>query len=234
MKHAVVPPEEWLKARKDLLEKEKAFTKLRDEISADRRALPWVKIEKTYRFDTPHGIQTLSDLFNGRSQLFVHHFMFNPSWDEGCPSCSFWADGYNGTDIHLAHRDITLVAISRAPLEKLEAYKKRMGWTFNWVSSGNSEFNYDYRVSFTPEQREKKDVVYNYAPSEFPGDDLPGASVYFKDETGDVYHTYSVYARGLDILNATYHHMDMTPKGRDEDGLPHTMAWLRRHDRYED
>lgn len=233
MDHPVVPRKDWIAARKELLAREKEFTRLRDELSAARRALPWVKINKTYTFDTPEGPTTLAGLFDGRSQLFVHHFMFDPNWTEGCPSCSFWADTYNGIDVHLAHRDITLVAISRAPLEKLEAYKRRMGWTFRWVSSANSDFNFDYRVSFTPEQHADHTLIYNYAPTEFPGDELPGASVFYKNDGGEVFHTYSTYARGLDMLNAAYHHMDLTPKGRNEDDLPYPMAWVRRHDQYE-
>jgi predicted dithiol-disulfide oxidoreductase (DUF899 family) len=232
MTHTTVSREEWLAARKALLAKEKAFTLQRDELSAQRRALPWVKVDKTYVFEGREGKVTLANLFDGRSQLLVYHFMFGPDWQEGCPSCSFWADNYNGIVVHLNHRDVSLVAVSRAPLEKLEQYKRRMGWTFNWVSSSGNDFNRDYHVSFTPE--EKGRAVYNYKAGSFSGEEAPGISVFAKDEAGAVYHTYSCYARGLDMLNGAYHMLDLVPKGRDEDGLPFTMAWVRRHDRYEE
>jgi predicted dithiol-disulfide oxidoreductase (DUF899 family) len=231
MQHQVVSPEEWLAARKALLAKEKAFTRLRDQLSAERRTLPWVEVDKAYVFDGADGKETLADLFAGHSQLLVYHFMFGPDWNEGCPSCSFWADNYNGIVVHLAHRDVALVAISRAPLEKLEAYKRRLGWSFKWVSSLGNDFNRDYHVSFTPE--EQKTAVYNYEARGFGSSEAPGVSVFAKDDAGNIFHTYSCYARGLDMLNGAYHLLDLVPKGRDEAGLSHPMAWVRRHDKYE-
>ena len=231
--HKVISREEWLDARRELLAKEKEFTRLRDQLSQARQELPWVKVEKDYLFDGPNGKETLSDLFEGRSQLIIYHFMYGPDWEEGCPSCSFWADNFNGTGIHLSHRDITLIAVSRAPLDQLEAYKARMGWSFKWVSSLGSDFNYDYQVSFTPEQVEKGEMIYNYRPGGFSGEEAPGISIFYKNEQGEVFHTYSCYSRGLDMLNGAYHYMDLAPKGRDEDALSYTMAWLRRHDQYE-
>lgn len=228
--HPIVSQDEWLAARKALLQREKEFTHARDALSAARRALPWVKVEKAYVFDGPDGKETLAELFAGRSQLVVYHFMLGPDWDEGCKSCSFWADNYNGIDVHLAHRDVTLIAVSRAPLAKIEAFKKRMGWSFKWVSSFGNDFNRDFHVSFTPEEL-KGDVYYNYEMGRFPADEAPGVSVFARE--GDaVYHTYSCYARGLDILNGAYNILDLVPKGRDEGGQ--NMAWLRHHDRYED
>lgn len=228
----IVSRDQWLAARKAFLQKEKAFTRLRDQLSAERRELPWVEVDKPYVFDGPQGKETLADLFDGRSQLLVYHFMFGPDWQEGCPSCSFWADNYNGIVVHLRHRDVSLVAISRAPLEKLEHYRKRMGWSFKWVSSFNNDFNRDYHVSFAPD--EKATAYYNYQAGGFPSDEAPGISVFSKDESGSIFHTYSCYARGLDMLNGAYHMLDLVPKGRDEADLPHSMAWLRRHDRYGD
>jgi predicted dithiol-disulfide oxidoreductase (DUF899 family) len=230
-KHEVVSRDAWLAARKAFLAKEKEFTRQRDRLSAERRALPWVEVVEHYLFDTPEGKQSLSDLFGGSSQLLVYHFMFGPDWEEGCPSCSFWADNYNGIGTHLKHRDVQLVAISRAPLEKLEAYKKRMGWTFKWVSSLGNEFNRDYHVSFTPE--EKDTGFYNFEARGFGSSEAPGISTFFKDEDGSIFHTYSCYARGLDMVNGAYHLLDLAPKGRDEAGLPWPMAWVRRHDRYD-
>lgn len=225
---------EWLAARKALLAKEKQFTRLRDELSRERRELPRVRVEKEYRFFGEGGAQTLADLFAGKSQLIVYHFMFAPDWSEGCPACSFWADNFEGAGAHLAHRDISLAAVSRAPLEKLLAYKKRMGWTFPWVSSLGGEFNYDFGVSFSPEQLQSGGD-YNFGTIQFThGEEAPGVSVFCRDDSGGIYHTYSCYARGLDILNGAYHYMDLTPKGRDEDGLPFTMSWLRRKDQYDD
>lgn len=230
----VVTPDAWTKARKELLEKEKALTRMRDEISALRRDLPWVKVEKEYVFEGTEGRATLGDLFAGRSQLIVQHFMFGPEWEEGCPSCSYWADNFNGTTVHLEHRDISLVAVSRAPLAKLQAYRERMGWDFRWVSSVGDQFSADFHVCFTPEQLASSDVYYNYRKTTFPVEDAPGVSVFYRDDAGDVFHTYSCYARGLDILNGAYHYMDLVPKGRDEAELSYGMAWLRRNDAYED
>jgi predicted dithiol-disulfide oxidoreductase (DUF899 family) len=231
MKHRVVSRDEWIAARTAFLVKEKEFTKARDRLSAERRELPWVEVDKTYVFDGPNGKETLADLFAGSSQLIVYHFMFGPDWEEGCPSCSFWADNYNGITIHLKHRDVQLVAISRAPIAKLEAYRKRMGWSFKWVSSFSNDFNRDYHVSFTPE--EQKDAYYNFERRGFGTSEAPGISVFYKDENGRIYHAYSCYARGLDAVNGTYQLLDLVPKGRDEAGLPYTMAWVRRHDRYD-
>jgi len=232
----VVSPAEWLTARKAHLAKEKEFTRLRDELSQQRRELPWEKIEKQYVFDGPGGKKTLADLFGKRSQLIVYHFMFGPGWKEGCPSCSYLADHFDGSAIHLAHRDVSFAAISRAPSAEIEAFKKRMGWRFPWVSSFGSDFNYDYHVSFSPEEKAKNNgkVQYNYELTEFGSEEGPGASVFYKDKTGDIFHTYSSYARGLDILVGTYNFLDLAPKGRDEEGLAFSMAWVRHHDRYED
>lgn len=231
--HKVVSREEWLVARKEHLAKEKELTRLRDQLSRERRDLPWVKVDKEYAFDGPNGRETLSDLFEGRNQLLVYHFMFDPSWSEGCKSCSFWADNYSNIIVHLNHRDVTMVTISKAPLDILEAYKKRMGWKFKWVSSFHTDFNRDYHVSFTPEERQKGEVYYNYGGSKFFSSEGPGISVYYKDETARIFHTYSCYARGLDMVNGAYHLLDLVPKGRDEADLPHSMAWLRHRDKYE-
>jgi predicted dithiol-disulfide oxidoreductase (DUF899 family) len=221
--HAIVLPNEWLTARKVLLEKEKEF---------ERRELPWVKVEKEYLFDSINGKETLAELFENRSQLIVYHFMYGPDWEEGCPSCSFWADNFNNIIIHLNHRDITMIAVAKARLETLESYKVRMGWSFKWASSFNNDFNRDYQVSFTPEELDKGEVYYNYTKTTFPSEEGPGISVFYKNNDGDIFHTYSCYARGLDILNGAYHYMDLVPKGRDEDRLEWSMAWLRRHDQY--
>jgi predicted dithiol-disulfide oxidoreductase (DUF899 family) len=228
----IVPHEEWLAARSEFLTKEKEFTRLRDELSRQRRALPWEKVEKRYEFDSTKGKVTLSDLFDGRSQLIVYHFMLGPGWQEGCPSCSYLADHYDGATIHLANRDTTLVVVSRAPLAEIEAFKNRMGWKFQWVSSFGSDFNFDYHVSFTPEEKESGKVDYNYTKTAFFSEEGPGASVFAKDSAGEMFHTYSTYARGLDILVGTYNFLDLVPKGRDEDSLAFTMSWVRHHDRY--
>lgn len=232
--HKVVSEAEWLKARKRLLALEKAFTHQRDTLSGERRNLPWVRVEKQYVFDGQDGKQTLADLFDGRSQLIVYHFMFGPGWEQGCPSCSFLSDHIDGALIHLAHRDVTLLAVSRAPLPQIEAFKQRMGWRFKWVSSYGNDFNFDYHVSFTKDEMAKGKVYYNYDMNEFPSDEGPGISVFYKDGTGDIFHTYSSYARGLDMLVGAYNYLDLVPKGRDEDGLAFTMAWVRHHDRYGD
>lgn len=221
--------DDWRTARLALLEREKALTKLGDEIAAARRALPWVKLETNYTFDTPDGPRTLRDLFHGRSQLLVYHFMFDPNWDAGCPSCSFWADGFNGVPPHLAHRDTTLVAVSRAPLAKLQAYQQKMGWSFPWVSSAPSRFNLDFNVSFEPDV----DNEYNFRMRRDTGE-APGLSAFALGEDGAVYHTYSTYARGLEYFNPAYKLLDLTAKGRDEDALEWPMAWLRRRYEYTD
>jgi len=233
LNHSVVEPAEWLATRKDLLRKEKEFTHLRDELSRQRRALPWEKVEKEYVFDSPSGKETLADLFAGRSQLIIYHFMFAPGWKEGCPSCSYMADTYDDAVIHLAHRDVTFMTISRATLPEIEAFKKRMGWKFKWVSSFANDFNRDYHVSFSEEDKKGK-VDYNYEMIDFPFEELPGASVFYKNKAGEIFHTYSTYARGLDAMVATYQWLDLAPKGRDEDGFAHPMTWVRHHDKYVD
>ena len=232
--HKIVSREEWLIARKEHLAKEKEFTRLRDQLSQQRRELPWVKVDKRYSFEGLKGRETLSQLFEGRSQLIVYHFMFPPSWNEGCKSCSFWADNYNGIIVHLNHRDVSMVTISKAPLEKLEAFEKRMGWTFKWVSSFGTDFNRDYHVSFTPGEMDRGEMYYNYRTSKFPVEEAPGISVFYQDKDGNIFHTYSCYARGLDMLNGAYHYLDLVSKGRDEDGLSYHMEWLRHHDKYDD
>jgi predicted dithiol-disulfide oxidoreductase (DUF899 family) len=230
--HRVVSEDQWIEERKALLAREKEFTRLRDELSAERRELPWVRVDKQYVFKGANGRQSLSELFAGRQQLIVYHFMFDPSWEEGCKSCSFWADNFNGVLVHLNRRDVSLVAISRAPYAKLAAFQKRMGWRFDWVSSFGNDFNHDYRVPFAPEQLAQGEVIYNYAPVKTSMSEFPGISVFCKDRAGAIFHTYSCYARGLDMLNVAYHYLDLTPKGRDEDGLPFPMAWVRYHDAY--
>jgi predicted dithiol-disulfide oxidoreductase (DUF899 family) len=233
--HKIVSHDEWLAARKQLLAKEKEFTRLRDELSKERRELPWERVEKNYVFDGPGGKETLAQLFEGRSQLVVYHFMFDPDWDAGCPHCSFWADNFNGIPVHLKHRDVTMVAISRAPQAKLEAYHKRMGWSFKWLSSFGSDFNYDYYVSFTPEEVAKEQAYYNYRLNERQKAlESVGISVFHKDADGTVFHTYSCYSRGVDMLNGAYHYLDLVPKGRDEAGQSNPQFWVRRHDEYKD
>jgi predicted dithiol-disulfide oxidoreductase (DUF899 family) len=232
--HKVVSGDQWIEARKQLLIKEKEFTRLRDQLSQERRDLPWERVEKNYVFDGPDGKETLSDLFAGKSQLIVYHFMFDPSWDAGCKSCSFWADNFNGIDIHLKHRDVSFLAISRAPLPKLEAYRRRMGWGFKWVSSFASDFNHDFGVSFTPERMAAGMAYWNYANQKPFEAETVGISVFCRDQA-QIFHTYSCYQRGVDMLNGAYHYLDLTPKGRDEaDQKPHAQAWVRRHDEYQD
>ena len=228
MGHAVVGENEWLQARVRLLEKEKELGRLRDELAEARRALPWRRVEKRYVFDGDDGEKTLDALFDGRSQLIVYHFMFAPDWTEGCKSCSFWADNFERNVIHLAHRDATLVAISRAPLAQLNAYKQRLGWTFPWFSSGRSDFNFDYEVSFEPSRGPQR---YNYAPTNTRSGERPGISIFHRDEAGTLFHTYSTYSRGLELMNAAFHYLDLLPKGRDEGDAP--MGWLRRRDVYD-
>jgi len=230
--HNVTSHAEWLEARKELLVKEKEFTRLRDELSRQRRSLPWERVEKQYVFDGPNGKLTMADLFDGRGQLIVYHFMLGPGWQEGCKSCSFLADHFDGATMHLANRDTTLAVVSHATMPEIEAFKNRMGWKFRWVSSFGSEFNYDYHVSFKAEEQASGKVYYNYGFGEFPCEEGPGLSVFVKDGAGDIFHTYSTYARGLDILVGAYNFLDFVPKGRDEDGLAFTMSWVRHHDRY--
>jgi predicted dithiol-disulfide oxidoreductase (DUF899 family) len=224
--------DEWLAARQELLAKEKHLTRLHDELAAERRTLPWVPVEKDYVFDGPSGKQTLSDLFAGRSQLVVYHFMLGPAWKEGCPSCSLLADHLDGALVHLAARDVTLAAVSRAPYAEIAPFKARMGWRFPWVSSFDSEFNRDYHVSFSKEEVATGEFYYNYGMNGFPSEEAPGISVFAKDASGAVFHTYSSYARGGEPFIGAYHFLDMVPKGRDEAGLPWPMAWVRHHDRY--
>lgn len=229
----VVSPAEWLDARKELLAKEKEFTRLRDELSRKRREMPWEKVEKNYVFEGSRGKIKLADLFGGRSQLIVYHFMFGPGWKEGCPSCSFLADSFDAATVHLGQRDTAFAAISRATLPEIEAFQKRMGWKFQWVSSFGTDFNYDYNVSFSKAELESGKAYYNYAPAGFPSEEGPGASMFIQKD-GEIFHTYSAYARGLDILLPTYNWLDMTAKGRNEEGLPWPMAWVRHHDKYGD
>ena len=232
--HKVVTRDEWLEARMQLLAKEKEFTRLRDQLSQQRRELPWERVEKSYLFDGPAGKESLVDLFAGRAQLVVYHFMFDTDWEAGCKSCSFWADNFNGIVVHLNHRDVSLAAVSRAPIAKLEAYRKRMGWSFKWVSSAGNDFNRDYYVSHTPEELKQGRGYYNYVEQKPYSSEAPGISVFYRDPVGAVFHTYSCYARGLDMLNGAYHFLDLVPKGRDEASLPHHSEWLHRHDEYRD
>jgi predicted dithiol-disulfide oxidoreductase (DUF899 family) len=231
--HPIVSSERWVSERKELLAREKELTRLHDQIARERRALPWERVEKDYVFDAPEGRRTLSDLFGGRRQLLVQHFMFGPGWEQGCPSCSFMADHSDGMNVHLAHRDITLVAISRAPLADIERFRRRMGWQFRWVSSHGSDFNHDFGVSFTPEERAGGEVYYNYGMRSFPIEEAPGVSVFYKDDAGHIFHTYSTYGRGVEVMMGAYNLMDLTPKGRDENDVPNKMEWVRHHDRYE-
>lgn len=230
MKNKVVSKEEWLEERQRFLVKEKEFTKLRDQLNEQRSKLPWVKVEKSYVFDGPRGKVSLGDLFENRSQLIVYHFMFAPDWKAGCSHCSFWADNFDGLDIHLNQRDVSMVAISRAPLEKLNLYKKRMGWSFKWLSSGETDFNYDFFASFTPEEVAKKSAFFNYKLQDPSVSDREGVSVFYKDEKSSIFHTYSTYARGIDLQNTVYNYLDLTPKGRDEGEKG--SSWVRRHDEY--
>jgi predicted dithiol-disulfide oxidoreductase (DUF899 family) len=229
--HKVVSHDEWLEARKRLLAKEKELTRLRDELTHDRRDLPWEAVQKNYVFEGENGKETLPDLFEGRSQLLVYHFMFDPGWDAGCPICSFWADNFSGIVVHLNQRDVTMVAISRAPYEKLAAYERRMGWSFKWISSFGNDFNSDYRVSFTAEELSGKTADYNYTLQDPRRPEREGVSVFFKDPGGAIFHTYSAYARGIDLFNTAYNYLDVVPRGRDEpDNRP---SWVRRHDEYQ-
>jgi predicted dithiol-disulfide oxidoreductase (DUF899 family) len=230
-RHKVVSQVEWTRARKALLAKEKKFTRERERLAEARRKLPWVKVEKDYVFEGPSGQETLADLFGRRSQLVVYHFMFGPGWKEGCPHCSFWADHFDGMLPHLGQRDVSFVAISRAPLAELRPFQTRMGWAFKWVSSLANDFNYDFHVSFRAEEIAKGAVLYNYRREPMGKmTDREGISI-FKEEDGSIYHTYSTFARGIDMVNGTYQFLDLVPKGRDEGGR--TQFWVRHHDRYE-
>jgi predicted dithiol-disulfide oxidoreductase (DUF899 family) len=229
--HAVVPHDEWIEARKALLAEEKAFTRARDELSRRRRELPWEQVEKDYAFEGSRGRETLADLFDGRSQLVVYHFMFEPDVEEGCPHCSFWADNFDRNVVHLNHRDVSFVAVSRAPYERLRAYRDRLGWEFHWLSAVDENFNRDFGVAFAPE--DLGEPVYNYGTIPPGRPDREGVSVFVRDEGGRIFHTYSAYARGIDMVNAAYHYLDIVPKGRDEEGRA-PQYWVRRRDRYED
>jgi predicted dithiol-disulfide oxidoreductase (DUF899 family) len=232
--HDTVSREQWIAARQALLAQEKELTRARDRLSAQRRALPWVRIDKPYTFDGPNSRETLSDLFGGHSQLIVQHFMLAPDETEGCPGCSFCADHVDGAFRHLAHHDVGFVAVSRAPLKTIEAYRRRMGWDFKWVSSNGSDFNYDFQVSFTKDDLAKGKVFYNYEMTESSMQDLPGHSVFFKDPDGGIFHTYSSYGRGTEDVIGAYMYLDLTPNGRNENGLYHNMMdWIKRHDEYE-
>lgn len=232
--HKIASHSDWLRARMELLAKEKDLTRLRDELSRQRRELAWERVEKTYRFNTPQGEQTLAELFGKRSQLVIYHFMLGPGWQEGCKSCSYLADHFDGMAVHLANRDVMLMAVSRAPIEEIQKFQQRMGWKFRWASSFGSDFNRDFHVSFSKEEMARGKVEYNYVLQAFPNEEAPGASVFYKNAAGEVFHTYSCYGRGLDILVGTYNFLDLTPKGRDEARLSFTMDWVRHHDRYED
>jgi predicted dithiol-disulfide oxidoreductase (DUF899 family) len=232
LRHKVVSSDEWLKARKRLLAKEKDFTRRRDKLAAERRALPWEAVAKEYVVEGRDGRQTLAELFDGRSQLVVYHFMFHPDWDAGCPHCSRWADSFNAAIVHLNHRDVTMVAISRAPYAKLAAYHQRMGWSFKWLSSHGTDFNFDFHVSFTPEEMKKKKAFYNFTLQNPDAPEREGISVFYKDPKGPIYRTYSTFARGIDMMNVDYQYLDLVAKGRDEGGRG--PYWVRRHDEYDD
>jgi len=231
--HAVVSPDQWLAERRKLLAREKELSRLQDEVAARRRALPWVRVDKHYVFDTRDGQRSLAELFEGRSQLMVQHFMLGPGWEQGCPSCSFMADHTDGMNIHLAHRDITFTAISRAPLDEIERFRARMGWQFKWVSSNRNDFNYDFHVSFAPEHRSDGEVYYNFGMTAFPSEEAPGLSLFYRNASNEVFHTYSTFGRGVEVMMGTYHMLDLAPKGRDERDVPYKMEWVRHHDRYE-
>ncbi len=231
--HTIVSHDDWIAARKAHLADEKAFTRARDELSRKRRALPWEKVGKDYVFDGPGGKASLAELFGANSQLIVYHFMLGPDWEAGCPSCSLLADHFDGAAVHLAQRDVAFVVVSRAPLPQIEKFRQRMGWRFKWLSSYGGDFNYDYQVSATPEEKATGKALYNYQITEFPSDERPGTSVFYKNHAGEIFHTYSSYGRGLDILIGAYNFLDLAPKGRDEAALAWPMAWVRHHDRYE-
>jgi len=230
-KHAVVSTEEWTRARKALLEKEKEFTHLREQLAEQRRALPWEMVEKEHIFEGPDGKETLPALFGDKSQLIIYQFMFAPEWEEGCPHCSFWADHYDAMLPHISQRDVSFVVASRAPLDKIKRFKQRMGWRFKWVSSAGADYNYDYQASFRPEDLKRGEAFYNYATVNMKVSEREGISVFYKDENGAVFHTYSTYARGIDAVNPTYQFLDLTPKGRDEN-TKNPQDWVRHHDRY--
>jgi predicted dithiol-disulfide oxidoreductase (DUF899 family) len=230
--HAIVSQDEWIKARKDLLTKEKEFTHTRDKLNQNIRELPWVRVDKEYVFEGPNGKQSLSELFSGKSQLIIYHFMYAPDWEAGCPNCSFWADNFSNIIIHLNQRDVSMIAVSRAPYNKISTYQKRMGWNFYWVSSYDNDFNFDYHVSFTQEELAKKEAFYNYIKQDTGVSDKEGVSVFYKNPSGQIFHTYSTFERGIDTFNVAYHYLDIVPKGRDEEGHEFRQYWVRRHDEY--
>jgi predicted dithiol-disulfide oxidoreductase (DUF899 family) len=232
LSHPVVPRERWLAERQQLLAREKELTRLEDQIASERRALPWVRVDKDYVFDTPDGPRKLAELFHGRRQLLVQHFMLGPDWEQGCPSCSFMADHLDGMAPHLGARDVTLLVVSRAPLAQIERFQRRMGWQFRWVSSHGSDFNHDFGVSFTPLQLAQGKVAYNYKVQPFPAEEAPGISVFARNDAGEVFHTYSTYGRGVEVMMGTYRLLDLAPRGRDEQNAAYTMDWVRHHDRY--
>ncbi|MDR6537297.1 thioredoxin family protein [Variovorax soli] len=231
--HSVVSRDRWLAERRALLAREKELTRLRDQIARERRALPWERVEQDYAFDTPEGRRTLAELFDGRRQLLVQHFMLAPGWEQGCPSCSFMADHADGMNVHLAHRDVTFVAISRAPLAEIERFRRRMGWQFKWVSSHGTDFNRDFGVTFTPEEVAQGKLHYNYGEWLFASEEWPGISVFYRDDTGRIFHTYSTYGRGVEVMMGTYNMLDLVPNGRGERDVRHKMEWVRHHDRYD-
>jgi len=231
--HSVVSADRWVAERKALLAREKELVRLRDEIARARRALPWERVATDYYFDTMEGPRSLPDLFEGRRQLLVQHFMFGPGWEQGCPSCSFMADHTDGMIVHLAHRDVSFIAVSRAPLADIARFRERMGWRFRWVSSSANDFNRDFHVSFAPEDRVEGKVLYNYGMTAFPQQEAPGVSVFYKNDTGEIFHTYSTFGRGVEVMMGTYSLLDLVPKGRDERDVGGKMEWVRHHDRYE-
>ena len=231
--HPVVSKDRWVAERKALLAREKELTHLQDQIAEERRALPWERVDKNYVFDTAEGRRSLADLFEGRRQLMVQHFMLGPGWEQGFPSCSFMADHVDGMNVHLAHRDISFVAVSRASLAEIERFRERMGWQFKWVSSNANDFNFDFAVSFKAEEMARGEVFYNYGPVPSRGEEAPGVSVFYKNDAGEVFHTYSTFGRGVEVMMGTYDLLDLTPKGRDEREVDYKMEWVRHHDRYE-
>ena len=231
--HTVVSQDRWIAERKTLLNREKELTQLHDQVARERRALPWVHVDKNYVFETPSGARTLAELFEGRRQLLVQHFMFGPGWEQGCQSCSYMADHIGGMQVHLEHRDVTVLVVSRATLPEIERFRQRMGWQFKWVSSNGSEFNYDFGVSFKPEELATGEVDYNFVKQPFPREEAPGISVFYKNDAGEIFRTYSTYGRGVEVMMGTYQMLDLVPKGRDEHNAAYTMDWVRHHDRYE-
>jgi predicted dithiol-disulfide oxidoreductase (DUF899 family) len=231
--HSVVSQDRWIAERKKLLAREKELMRLHDQVAGERRAMPWVRVDKSYTFDSPEGSHALGDLFEGRRQLVVQHFMLGNGWAQGCPSCSFMADHTDGMTVHLTQRDITFVAISHAPMGQIARFRERMGWKFNWVSSHGSDFNYDFAVSFKAEDLARGEVFYNYGMTTFPAEEAPGVSVFYKDDAGRIFHTYSTYGRGVEVMMGTYRMIDLTPLGRNERDVPNKMEWVRHHDRYE-